>query len=65
MLLSLAIASLFFLLAGFWPFGPYQLTLMVARKLHRFPPLTTCATASTRCPRRHSQFVYASTTSVR
>jgi cellulose synthase/poly-beta-1,6-N-acetylglucosamine synthase-like glycosyltransferase len=26
------------LLIGLWPFGPYQLTLMLARRLHRFPP---------------------------
>jgi cellulose synthase/poly-beta-1,6-N-acetylglucosamine synthase-like glycosyltransferase len=51
MLLSLAIASLFFLLAGFWPFGPYQLTLTVARILHRFPPLNTCATESAMLPK--------------
>jgi cellulose synthase/poly-beta-1,6-N-acetylglucosamine synthase-like glycosyltransferase len=25
-------------LIAFWPFGPYQLTLIVARRLHRFPP---------------------------
>lgn len=25
-------------LLGLWPFGPYQLSLIVARRLHRFPP---------------------------
>src|SRR6266436_2276871 len=25
-------------LLAFWPFGPYQLTLIVARRLHRFAP---------------------------
>jgi glycosyltransferase involved in cell wall biosynthesis len=47
MFLSLAIASLFLLLAGLWPFGPYQLTLMIARKLHPFPPLAARTTANT------------------
>lgn len=51
MLLSIAIVSLFILLAGFWPFGPYQLTLMAARKLHRFPPLTTGATENIKAPK--------------
>jgi glycosyltransferase involved in cell wall biosynthesis len=48
MFLSIAIASLLALLAGLWPFGPYQLTLMVARRLHRFPPLAARATANTK-----------------
>jgi cellulose synthase/poly-beta-1,6-N-acetylglucosamine synthase-like glycosyltransferase len=26
------------LLAGLWPFGPYQMSLIVARTVHRFPP---------------------------
>jgi cellulose synthase/poly-beta-1,6-N-acetylglucosamine synthase-like glycosyltransferase len=27
-----------FLLIGLWPFGPYQLSLILARRIHRFPP---------------------------
>ena len=26
-------------LAGLWPFGPYQLSLLAARRICRFPPL--------------------------
>lgn len=35
--LILAAAALFLLLLAMWPFGPYQLTLILARRLHRFP----------------------------
>jgi cellulose synthase/poly-beta-1,6-N-acetylglucosamine synthase-like glycosyltransferase len=37
--LILASLSLFSLLVALWPFGPYQATLLLARWLHRFPPL--------------------------
>ncbi|MEZ5826490.1 MAG: glycosyltransferase [Geminicoccaceae bacterium] len=30
--------ALVFMLAGLWPFGPYQLTLEIARRFRRFPP---------------------------
>jgi cellulose synthase/poly-beta-1,6-N-acetylglucosamine synthase-like glycosyltransferase len=35
--LLFAIGAIFALI-GFWPFGPYQLTLIVARRLNCFPP---------------------------
>jgi cellulose synthase/poly-beta-1,6-N-acetylglucosamine synthase-like glycosyltransferase len=37
--LTLASLSLFSLLIVLWPFGPYQATLLLARRLHQFPPL--------------------------
>lgn len=36
--LVLAGSALLVLLAALWPFGPYQASLMAARRLHRFPP---------------------------
>lgn len=35
----LAVAGILLALLAFWPFGPYQLSLLIARKLHRFPPV--------------------------
>ncbi|MCB1834809.1 MAG: glycosyltransferase [Geminicoccaceae bacterium] len=32
------LAALAFLVVGLWPFGPYQLTLELARRFGRFPP---------------------------
>src|SRR6516165_11818802 len=34
----LFIIGLTFALGALWPFGPYQLSLVVARRLHRFAP---------------------------
>lgn len=35
--ICLAMGLLFFIV-GIWPFGPYQLSLIIARRLRRFPP---------------------------
>src|SRR5437763_13718115 len=48
--LGLAITSLIALLVALWPFGPYQLTLMLARRMHRFPSLPASAGASFAAP---------------
>jgi cellulose synthase/poly-beta-1,6-N-acetylglucosamine synthase-like glycosyltransferase len=37
MALALAFAACLLLLVGLYPFGPYQLSLMLARRLHTFP----------------------------
>jgi len=34
-----AVAGILFALLAFWPFGPYQLSLLLAQRLHRFPPV--------------------------
>jgi glycosyltransferase involved in cell wall biosynthesis len=48
MVVLLAILSLISLLIAFWPFGPYQASLLLARRLHQFPPpLASGATAGT------------------
>jgi glycosyltransferase involved in cell wall biosynthesis len=37
--LTTGILAFLLLLAAMWPFGPYQLSLIAARRLHRFPAL--------------------------
>lgn len=48
--LGLAIASLIALLVALWPFGPYQLTLVLARRMYRFPSLPASTAASLAAP---------------
>ena len=40
------LAALAFLVVGLWPFGPYQLTLELARRFGRFPPAPAAAAQS-------------------
>src|SRR4051812_192090 len=47
MSLTLAVASLLAVLVALWPFGPYQLTLILAQGLRRFPLLPAVASANT------------------
>ena len=36
------------LFVGLYPFGPYQLSLMLARRMHEFPPTPGAAAADTK-----------------
>ncbi len=47
MTLGLAVAAVLALLVAFWPFGPYQLSLLLARRLHAFPPFPVARGAAT------------------
>ena len=46
-LMALGISACVLLLAGLWPFGPYQLSLTLARRLGRFPPVPVPRGAAT------------------
>lgn len=48
------IVALILLLLGFWPFGPYQASLALARRLGRFPPALD--PGGTRPPERDETF---------
>lgn len=48
--LGLAAAAILALLVAFWPFGPYQLSLLLAQRLHAFPPFPVPGPADRAAP---------------